>query len=272
MAGAGKRFADAGFKTIKPLIEVNGKPIIEYVAGLFPGEEDFLFICNEEHLKTTNLKNTLLKLKPKSKIIGIKNHNLGPVHSVAEAFDEIKDGEPIIVNYCDFDMFWHYRDFKNFANESNADGIVVCYTGFHPHLTGPNFYAGVRADSNNNILEIKEKHSFSKNKEQGWHSNGTYYFKNRGLVKKYFRQLLDNNLSHNNGEYYVSLVYNLLTQDGLKNLLYPINYFCQWGTPEDLKDYELWMKRLQNDYQPRDENEKKVLEYWNKFLNLTSTI
>ena len=40
----------------KPLIEVDGKPIIEHVVNMFPGEEDFLFICNEDHLDETSYK------------------------------------------------------------------------------------------------------------------------------------------------------------------------------------------------------------------------
>jgi dTDP-glucose pyrophosphorylase len=43
-----------------------------------------------------------------------------------------------------------------------------------------------------------------------------------------------------NGEYYVSLVYNLLIRDGLKNLVYEIPYMLQWGTPFDLDVYRSW--------------------------------
>ena len=50
MSGLGSRFADAGYSEIKPLIKVNGKPIIEWVCEMFPGSHDFVFICrNENH-------------------------------------------------------------------------------------------------------------------------------------------------------------------------------------------------------------------------------
>ena len=44
MSGYGERFRAAGYTVPKPLIEIDGKPIIEYVVGMFPGENDFLFI------------------------------------------------------------------------------------------------------------------------------------------------------------------------------------------------------------------------------------
>lgn len=267
MAGNGKRFLDAGHKTIKPLIPVEGKPIIEYVVNLFPGEEDFLFICNNEHLKNTNLKQILLALKPRAKIIGIDSHNKGPVHSVMLAEEFILDNEQIIINYCDFDMAWDYQNFKNKAKQSDADGIVVTYTGFHPHLLGPNFYAGVKTDSAGNILEVKEKYSFSADKMQAWHSNGTYYFKSGKLLKKYYHSYLQTD-PHSNGEYYASMPYNLMIQDGLKNIIYPIDYFCQWGTPEDLQEHNTWIQRAKKNYQATNKTEKQILNYWQKFLNL----
>jgi len=59
MSGIGKRFIDAGYTDPKPLIEVDGYPIIKHVIDLFPGVTDVSFICNEKHLKETNMRNIL---------------------------------------------------------------------------------------------------------------------------------------------------------------------------------------------------------------------
>ena len=45
MSGFGERFRRAGYSIPKPLIEVDGKPIIQHVIEMFPGEEKFIFIC-----------------------------------------------------------------------------------------------------------------------------------------------------------------------------------------------------------------------------------
>jgi len=52
MSGFGERFRAAGYVVPKPLIAVEGKPIIAHVIDLFPGETDFIFVCNQEHLDT----------------------------------------------------------------------------------------------------------------------------------------------------------------------------------------------------------------------------
>ena len=64
MSGFGERFRIAGYTKPKPLIEVNNKPIIEYVVNMFPEEENISFICNENHLKDEdfNMENILYSI------------------------------------------------------------------------------------------------------------------------------------------------------------------------------------------------------------------
>ena len=52
MAGRGSRFADAGYKMPKPLIDIHGRPMIEYVTNnIRPNcEHRFIYICQQEHL------------------------------------------------------------------------------------------------------------------------------------------------------------------------------------------------------------------------------
>ena len=183
MAGTGKRFATAGYKDIKPLIKVDGKPIIEYVINLFPGENDFVFICNKEHLATTALKKVLKKLKPKAVIVPIIPHKLGPIETVLRAKKYITDTKPVMINYCDFFQLWDYKNFKKKVTKEKIDGAIVCYKGFHPHLLGKDFYAGVKTDKNNIFIETKEKFSYTPNKMDTWQSSGTYYFGSAPLAK-----------------------------------------------------------------------------------------
>ena len=247
MSGLGKRFADAGYTSVKPLIEVNGKPIIEWVVNLFPGETDFVFICRNEHLENTSMRATLDRIAPNSKIIGIEGHKLGPVYAVSKAFEYIDDDEQVIVNYCDFYQDWDYNDFKAWVNSNKVNGAIPCYTGFHPHLLHPkNLYSSCQIDSNMNLIEIREKYSFEQDKMKAYHSGGTYYFSKGLEVKNYFQKMMDQELSLN-GEYYVSLVYNLLVEDGLSVKVYDkVPHFCQWGTPEDLEEYLTWSEIIEH--------------------------
>ena len=97
MSGIGKRFIDAGYVDPKPLIVVDGKPIIEHVVELFGKPDDVIFICNELHLKTTNMVEILKRISPNCKIYPVSNENRrGPVDAVSKIFDKIDDNKEII--------------------------------------------------------------------------------------------------------------------------------------------------------------------------------
>ena len=243
MAGSGKRFRDNGYKDIKPLISIDGKPMIEHVISMFPKNSTFLFICNTDHLKNTPLKKVLKRLAPNGKIVGISPHKLGPVESVLQVKEYIHNEEQIIISYCDYYMLWEYKKFVEEMNIIKSDASLICYTGFQPHLLGTDVYAGVKVQGEK-VVSVKEKHSFTKNKMDSWHSAGFYYFKNGEILKKYFEQTKKSKQTIR-GERYVSMVYNRLIKDKLKVTMYPVEFFCQWGTPKDLKSYIYWSEYFQ---------------------------
>lgn len=243
MSGSGSRFVAAGYSSLKPLIQVEGRPLISHVLDMFPGEEDVVFICNEEHLSTTDIISVLKTLKPKGTIITVPGKQKGPVAALTHAFKEIADDEDVMVSYCDFTQDWDYASFKDSTKNGQFAGAVPAYTGFHPHLLRKNLYAGIIADENNVMLNIQEKHCFTENPEDSYHSSGVYYFSSGKLLKRYATELIESNI-HLNGEYYASMVYPMLLRDTLPVAVPKIHTFMQWGTPEDLEEYEAWSRLI----------------------------
>ncbi len=238
MSGKGQRFVNAGYTVPKPLIVVDGKPMVQHVIDLTPGENKFTFICNHTHLTTTNMREQLLSIVPDGNVVEIADHDFGPVYTVMQAIEEIDDDEEVIINHCDFGTYWDYEDFLKHTRERDADGVVVGYKGFHPHMLGTTKYASMR-DDKQWMLEIKEKAYFTDDPMSEYVSNGTYYFKNGSILKKYFKELMDINLVVK-GEYFVSLVYNMLVRDNLKVSIFEIQHMLQWGIPRDVEDYNSW--------------------------------
>jgi NDP-sugar pyrophosphorylase family protein len=244
MTGYGSRFATAGYKDLKPFINVQGKPIIQWIIeGMYSNEKNILFICRKEHLDNNMImKEKLYKIAPYSEIFIIDDWiKKGPVFDVLRAQEKIDDDEAVIINYCDFYMTWDYEKFKKEVVERGCDGCVPCYTGFHPNLIPQkNLYASCFTDENDNLIEIREKYSFDVDKTKSKHSPGVYYFKNGSILKKYCQKFIDSN-EKINGEFYASLVYNFMVKDGLKVWVPTnVNKFCQWGTPEDMQEYLFW--------------------------------
>lgn len=248
MTGYGSRFVAAGYKNLKPFIEVQGKPIIQWIIeGMYPGERDILFICRKNHLDSIlGMSEKLLEIMPTAQIFSIQDWvKKGPVYDVLRASNVIPDEEPCIINYCDFFMYWDWKQFKQDVEKRGCEGCVPCYTGFHPHLLiEKNLYASCKTDDHDDLIEIREKFSFEKDKTKAKHSPGVYFFKTGALMKKYCQMLVDSG-EDLNGEFYASLPYNFMVKDGCK-VWVPTNVeqFCQWGTPEDLEEYLFWINTV----------------------------
>lgn len=242
MSGFGERFRRAGYTMPKPLIPVEGKPIIAHVVDMFPGESDFTFVCSREHLEEPayRMAETLRDLVPKGRIVAVEPHRLGPVHAALQAAPFLDPERPVIVNYCDFTCYWDFADFKRFVVESDSDGCVPAYCGFHPHSLGSTFYAYMR-DTDLWMRDIQEKQPFTDDPTSEFASSGTYYFKSGRLCLDTLRDQMAAGLDVN-GEYYVSLAYKLLAKAGLKVSIYELQHFMQWGTPQDLAEYENWSR------------------------------
>ncbi len=239
MSGIGKRFIEAGYLDPKPLIEVDGYPMIKHVIDLFPLESNFTFICNDKHLKETNMREILLNLVPSCKIFEVPvGSKRGPVEVVMSVAPFIEDDKEVIVSYCDYGTKWDYKKFLKDTRNNSSDGAIACYTGFHPHMLGSDHYAYVKNDGLK-ALQISEKKPFTDSKMTEFASNGTYYFKSGAIVKKYFQKLIESGQTIKD-EFYVSMVYNLLLEDGLNVSIFEIEKMLQWGTPYDLEIYKSW--------------------------------
>jgi NDP-sugar pyrophosphorylase family protein len=240
MSGFGERFRKAGYDIPKPLITVDGKTVIQHVVEMFPGSNDFVFICNKDHLneKSYRMYEILNEIAPTGKIIAIEPHKLGPVYAVMQSIDSINLDKQTIVNYCDFTCYWDYSHFQNFINSSNADGVIPSYRGFHPHTLWSNYYAYIKEDKSL-VIDIQEKQPFTEEPRQEFASSGTYYFRTGAIMQKYFERCIDEQLMVSN-EYYVSMAYKPMVQDNLKVYVYELQHFMQWGTPDDLYEYRYW--------------------------------
>jgi hypothetical protein len=69
----------------------------------------------------------------------------------------------IIVSYCDFLMEWNYKKFKR--EIINYDFGIVSFKGFHPSSFSGTLYCYLKV-LNNEIINLREKKSFTKNHRQ----------------------------------------------------------------------------------------------------------
>ena len=244
MAGHSRRFKQAGYKTPKQFINIDGKPMIERVCRMFSPNDEFVFICNREHLEDRENRRVLESATQFYNIVEIEPHELGPVYSALQAKPFVSDDEPIILSYCDFTMQWDYRRFL--MKVAQYDGAVAVFKGMHPASLGNTYYAYVKADENMEMVELREKQSFTPNRMDEFASTGVYYIDTWNSFANYAEEILNTKKSVGS-EYYASLIYNPMVGDGRKICLFEVEKFICWGTPEDLEEYIHWSEYFGRD-------------------------
>ena len=262
MAGLGQRFVDAGYTDPKPLIEVANKRVIEHIVDMFSSDDEFVFICNDDHLTETNMEEVLRETCGNCRIVSMPSHK-GPVFTVQEVYDLIDDEEEVVVTYCDNPYLWDRKDFLKYVKEKKLDGCILSHSGFHPHTLNNTKMAFMKT-VDDLVVEIKEKECYTDDPMREHASTGTYYFRKGSYIKKYFDDVVDKNVQYK-GEYYVTLVYNLLINDGLLVGYYDTPFATVMGTPEEVENIEAWNSILNKGQVENEEDLLNCYRYWKKY-------
>ena len=225
MAGRGKRFEDAGYSFPKPLIDVNGKPMIQIIIENLNLTAKHIFICQEEHIQKFAIPDLMNLLKPNSEIIPIHEITQGAAETVLKAKNLINNDDELIIANSDQWIDWNQQHFLTFMRKKEADGGIVTFISTHPK------WSYVRINDENLVEEVAEKRPIS-----NIATVGVYYFKHGKDFVKAAEQMMTKNIRTNN-EFYVAPVFNEMITSGKKIHIYPIAEMKGLGTPEDLRQF-----------------------------------
>ena len=245
MSGQGKRFQAAGYTLPKPLIDVNGQAMVERLLSCFPNDWPATFVMAENH-RPSGLPETLQRLRPGARQHFIPPHDRGPGEACRAALDGLPPDQPVLVSYCDYGMVWDAQQFERFVQATDCDACVVCYRGFHAHYLSPVTYAYCRMDGER-VREVREKGSFTDQREQEFCSCGLYYFRSAKILRQALQWQEELGLELN-GESYTSLTIEALLQKdpGADVRVFELDRFFQWGTPEQLQEFVYWERSFQS--------------------------
>lgn len=225
MAGAGSRFVNAGYKLPKPLIDVNGKPMIKVAIDSLNINANYIFIIQKEHRENYQLDTFLNLIEPKSKIIEIDSVTEGAACTTLLAKELINNDNPLLIANCDQYITWDSFEFMYLMNEQNLDGGILTFRADSPK------WSYVRTDENGYVKEVAEKTPISDKATVGvyyWAKGCNYVKCAESMIKKDIRV---------NGEFYVCPVYNESILNGDKIKSFDVGKMYGLGTPEDLDKF-----------------------------------
>ena len=226
MAGRGSRFAKAGYELPKPLIDVNGRPMIEVVTRNIASkcEHRFIYICQQEHLEKYALAERLKKISPNCKIATVDHITEGAACTVLLAEKYIDNDDPMMI--ANSDQFVDTDINEYLAALGNNDGLIMTMPADDPK------WSFIKYDENGYVTMVREKEVISNEA-----TVGIYNYARGSDFVKYAKQMIRKNIRVNN-EFYVAPVYNEMIEDGKKIVFKDVGEKMHGlGTPEDLKRF-----------------------------------
>lgn len=229
MAGAGSRFANAGFTEPKPFISVRGVPMIRVVIeNLRPRlTHRFVFICQEVHVAAYGFREALREWAPGSEVVTVNGITEGAACTVLAARGIVGSAEPLMI--ANSDQFVDYSIDEYLSRAADLDGLIMTMTASDPK------WSFVRVGSDGLVKEVVEKRVISNEA-----TVGVYNFARGEDFVRAADDMIARNLRVNN-EFYVAPVYNQLIEQGKRVGFHNIGAdqagMYGLGTPEDLRRF-----------------------------------
>lgn len=236
MAGKGARFQEAGYTFPKPLIDINGKTMIEVVVNnLKPRcKHKFIFICQKQQCEKYDIYNILKRATDDNfEIIKISGVTQGAACTVLCAVQHINNENDLLIANSDQLVEADINNFIKDGRQGEKDGLIMTFYSNHPK------WSYTRVDKDGKVQEAAEKKVISNDA-----TVGIYYFGKGSDFVKSAQSMVEKNIRYNN-EFYVCPVYNEMILDDKNVYIHSISeqQMHGLGTPEDLKKF---LEKLNN--------------------------
>lgn len=233
MAGRGSRFANAGFTTPKPLIEVDGQAMFMKALSSLDGvkaTKHYTIIMRTEHDRQYNLQEKITSILPKANVVLTDEEPTGALRDAYRAKPHLQPNQGIILLDCD--LWFHSQPYYDMVQNS-LNGTSDIQGGLLTFKADSPKYSYAELDEQGMVKRTAEKVVISDRA-----ITGAYYIATTEIFDTAAQKLLAQPLTAEMPEYYVSHIYNVILQDGGKVQAAPVEQFASFGTPEELAEYE----------------------------------
>ena len=225
MAGEGKSFQDAGYSFPKPLIDIDGKTMIQVVVENINVAGNYIFICKKEHYEKYSMFELLNLISSECKIVQVSEKTEGAAKTLLLAKELINNDDELIIANSDQWLDWNPNHFLSFLRSKNADGGIVTFISTHPR------WSFAKVDNDGLITEVAEKKPIS-----NIATAGIYYFKHGKDFVWAAEQMIEKNIRFNN-EFYYAPAFNEMIGKQKRIYSYPAAEMRSLGTPEDVSKF-----------------------------------
>lgn len=225
VAGIGSRLKPHTFTTPKPLMEVAGKPIIDYVLDdvkkLNPSEVVFVVGYKKQAVKEYVLE----KYPQLNSSFVYQKVRDGDGSAVRLALETINEDDDFYVIYG-ADTLVDFNVKKAITTNKGTDALI-----FAMKVPNPSSYGVVNYDENYNITQVEEKPQKPKSDLA---IIGAYYFKSTFTIRNHLRHFYDNKITEKDEFRLIQAIRQLVEDENKIVKVYPVDEWFDCGRIEVL--------------------------------------
>jgi len=263
MAGRGKRFSDEGYLLPKPLISIDGEPMIWKVIDCLPKASKWIFVVRQEHVDEYDIDKVIKKRIPDAVII-VDKDLLGGA-SIFCAEEHIPDGEDVFIAGCDMGFVYNEKEFEK-LKKSKSDCVLWTFTKDRRIPANPKAWGyAVLEEDKKTIKDMSVKVPISDDPFNDHVVAATFWIKSKEVLFEAIRKMYEKEIKTNN-EYYLDNLPLAMRLIDKESCIFDVDLLVGWGTPKEFHEYERLVffhrfKRLEE----LNISEKEV-ELWRKYF------
>ena len=230
LAGRGQRFVDEGFVVPKYMITAYDKHLIDWaLSSIDTSECNLIFCLRQDHINNFGVDEIFRKKFGNDiKIVVIDRITDGSVSTCLLAKEYIDNELPLYIYTVDVHFGPKFK-----PAEMVNDGLILTFKSNNPA------YSYVKLNEEGYALLTAEKEVVSSNA-----CVGVYGFKSGSKFIEYAESMIMHNMRTRN-EFYITPMYNLMIEDGLKISIKEVDEMYIMGTPEE---YKFFTTRVLNQF------------------------
>ena len=133
-AGQGKRFAEVGYQHPKPLIDVEGRPMIDLVLENFRGVGRPIVLLQDRHVEQYCADSLIRHLAPDGEVVGVDGLTEGAACTVLLAEHLIDNTNELVLANSDQVVDVSIEAFVQEMRDRDADGGILTFRSDQPEV------------------------------------------------------------------------------------------------------------------------------------------
>jgi len=229
-AGAGARFVEAGYATPKPLLPVDGEPMIVRAARALPEADLYIFCCRAEQLAQFPLEVILRAAFAKCRILTVPALTAGQAATCLLAESLLREDDELTIGPCDAEVT-RISDGPLWT-QPRFDALIWTFRGSEAVLQDPRMYGWVDVGTDGVLRRVSVKVPISERPLEDHAVVGTFSFRRAGDFLRAAHRLVNAD-RRVRGEFYVDDVMNDAISLGTRTGVLEVGAYVGWGTPVD---------------------------------------